>query len=84
MSHERSELAGLHKLKQQVTEEKEDPLELRSKKGKENMPGGRTGGKALGALERGRCPGESSGWGKVQVCSKERKRACSVPCLTGF
>ena len=41
MSHGKSEPAGLRGLRKQITETKEGPLELRRKKGKKNMPGGR-------------------------------------------
>lgn len=39
-------------LKKQVTEGKEGPFELRRKKGKGNMPGGRKRGKDVGVLQR--------------------------------
>ena len=48
MSRGRSEPAGLCGLRKQIAEAKKVPLELRGKRDKENVPGGRGG-------ERHRC-----------------------------
>ena len=50
MSHGRSEPAGLHGLRKQVTEVKEKHLECKRKKSKGNMPRGRRGGRGTGRL----------------------------------
>ena len=73
-----------HRLRQQVMEAKEGPLELRRKKGKENAPGGRGRGKVQ-ACSRENGPEERKGWAKLWVCARETAALCSSSfVLRGF
>ena len=54
MSH-RSDPFGLHGLRKQVTEAKEQPSELRRREARIHVPGGRTGGKAQACFRQSIC-----------------------------
>ena len=74
MNYGRSEPAGLHELRKQVTETKEGPLELKKKKGKENTLGGRREGKVW-VCSRESAQGKE--WdGKRCRLSLEREQVC--------